>query len=320
MTSADMKGAKALTITYLATASLASLNGSDSEADNISSIKKIVKGDEQYPYVSAQALRRALRDQLGVLGWELSEAVAATIKKGAATTQQEPHKYIDDDLFGFMGTEEATREAKGKATKRTGPVRVSPLVALDTYQGDLDFGTNYMAVKAGGDPNIFETEIHSGLYRGTILIELDRVGRFDMDQADGKKTTPAPELASDDKAARVIGLLTALKNLWTSGRQARYLADIAPKFVAAALLRVKNPIFLEAVLPTARDDRAAATGIGIDRTLLEETVEDYAPEIMDTIFGARSGMFANLPDGTTTIGNAFTTMCGWVRENYAQGQ
>jgi len=94
MTATKDKSAKALTITYLATASLASLNGADSEADNISSIKKIVKGEEQYPYISAQALRRALRDQLGVLGWELSEAVAANIAKGAATTQQQPSVHL----------------------------------------------------------------------------------------------------------------------------------------------------------------------------------------------------------------------------------
>jgi CRISPR-associated protein Cst2 len=315
----DTTSAKALTITYLATASLASLNGSDSEADNISSIKKIVKGDELYPYVSAQALRRALRDQLGVLGWELSEAVAATIRKGAATTQQEPHRYIDDDLFGFMGTEEATREAKGKATKRTGPVRVSPLVALDTYKGDLDFGTNYMAIKTGGDPNIFETEIHSGLYRGTLLIELDRVGRFDSDIVIGKKAAPAPDIPQEEKAARVVALLSALKNLWTSGRQGRYLADIAPKFVAAALLRVKNPIFLEAVLPTTSDNLASSTNIGINRMLLDETVEDYKAELIDVVFGAKSGMFVNTPDGTKTIGDAFTTMRAWVEEHYSGG-
>jgi CRISPR-associated protein Cst2 len=311
----SMKSAKALTITYVATASLASLNGSDSEADNISNIKKIVKGEEQYPYVSAQALRRALRDQLGVLNWELSEAVAASIAKGAATTQQQPDKYIDDDLFGFMGTEEATREAKGRATKRTGPVRVSPLVALDTYEGDLDFGTNYMAVKAGGDPNIFETEIHSGLYRGTILIELDRVGRFDKDQADGKKVPP--EVPAEGKAERVVALLTALKNLWTSARQARYLADIAPKFVAGALLTVKNPIFLEAVLPVSTDNFATATGIGINRTLLEETLTDYEPELIAHVFGAKTGVFANVPEGTMTIGDAFTEMCKWVTAHYA---
>ena len=51
-----------------------------------------------------------------------------------------------------MGTEEAAEGRKGKATKRTSVVRVSPLVALNPYLGDLDFGTNYMATKAGGDP------------------------------------------------------------------------------------------------------------------------------------------------------------------------
>ena len=83
-----MSRGKALTITYLVKTTLASLNGSDKEADNISSIKKITKGAEQYPYGSAQWVRRALRDQLGVLGWNLSEGVAATIAKGASTTRQ----------------------------------------------------------------------------------------------------------------------------------------------------------------------------------------------------------------------------------------
>ena len=114
--------------------------------------------------------------------------------------------------------------AKGGTKKRTSPVRVSPLLAMDAYQGDLDFGTNYMSVKAGGDPNIFETEIHSGLYRGTILVELDRVGCGEGFEKE--------ELAKPERAMRVSGLLTAVQNLWTSGRQSRVLADISPKFLA----------------------------------------------------------------------------------------
>ena len=209
-----MKSAKALTLTYLTPVSFASLNGSDKEADNISSIKKIKVGKEEFPYVSSQAVRRALRNQLEVLGRTLSEGEAAKIKKGAATTKQEPDNYIDDDLFGYMGTEEAAEGKKGKATKRTSVVRVSPLVALNPYQGDLDFGTNYMGTKAGGDPNIFETEIHSGLYRGSILIELDRVGSGDGFDKD---------LDNKEKAQRVKDLLNAIKNLWASGRQSRFL-------------------------------------------------------------------------------------------------
>ena len=264
-----MREAKALTITYLVQTSMASLNGSDKEADNISSIKKITRGTEEYPYGSSQWVRRALRDQLANLGWELSEGVAASIAKGAATTQQNPDKYIDDDLFGFMGTEKGDETQKGSAIKRTSPVRVSPLVSFDKYEGDLDFGTNYMGVEAGGTPNIFETEIHSGVYRGTVLIELDRVGC-----GEGFNN----ELSAKEKTNRVKALLTALKNLWSSGRQTRYLTDISPKFVAAAILKVKNPIFLESVVPMNG---------GINTELLEETVNDYSEEILNYVFGAR---------------------------------
>src|SRR5271155_2775060 len=104
----SLNQAKALTITFLSPVSLGSLNGSDKEADNLSSIKKLTRGSKSYPYVSSQALRRALRDQLGVLNQALSEAEAvkqtkgASEKKGAGTTMCLPMKYIDDDLFGFM--------------------------------------------------------------------------------------------------------------------------------------------------------------------------------------------------------------------------
>ncbi len=297
-----MKTAKALTITYLTPVSFASLNGSDKEADNISNIKKITRDTDQFPYVSAQAVRRALRDQLVVMGKTLSEGVAATIKKGAATTQQEPEQYIDDDLFGYMGTEAAKEKEKGKSTKRTSPVRVSPLVSLHKYEGDLDFATNFMGVAAGGDPNIFETEIHSGLYRGTILIELDRVGY--EDDKEGKK---AFNLPNTEKASRVKDFLTAFKNLWTSGRQTRFLADISPKLIAAAMLTTKNPIFLESVVPMNG---------GINVELLNETVSDFNNEIKAKVLGARKGLFSNLPDGTVSIGDAFDIMANWIDEYY----
>src|SRR5208283_2440123 len=114
-----IKQAKALTITFLTPVSLGSLNGSDKEADNVSSIKKLTRGAQTYPYVSSQALRRALRDQLGVLNHPLSEGQAAKEKKGAAITQCLPKEYIDDDLFGFMDAE------KGGTHKRTSPIRVA---------------------------------------------------------------------------------------------------------------------------------------------------------------------------------------------------
>lgn len=293
-----MKTAKALTITYLTPVSFASLNGSDKEADNISNIKKITRETDQFPYVSAQAVRRALRDQLDVMGKTLSEGVAATIKKGAATTQQDPEQYIDDDLFGYMGTEAAKEKEKGKSTKRTSPIRVSPLVSLQKYEGDLDFATNFMGVEAGGDPNIFETEIHAGLYRGTILIELDRIGCGEGFEKD---------LPNTEKASRVKDFLTAFKNLWTSGRQTRFLADISPKFVVAAMLTTKNPIFLESVI---------AVNGNINSELLGETIQDYKSEIKAMVIGARKGLFSNLPAEAVSVGDAFNTMANWIDQYY----
>ena len=294
--STNFSKAKAITITYLTPVSFASLNGSDKEADNISSIKKLTRetdnGVKEFPYVSSQAIRRALRDQLATLGHALSEGVAAKEAKGAATTQCNPADYLDDDLFGYM---DAT---KSKTRKRTSSVRVSPLVAQDAYQGDLDFGTNYMSVKAGGNPNIFETEIHGGLYRGTILIELDRVGSGEGFEIDAK-----------EKSERVEALLDALQNLWSSGRQSRFLADLSPKFVAAAITTVKAPIFLESV---------QVQGNTLSSTTLAEVLADHKNVVLGAVFGSRTGLFENTPDDTKTVGDAFSTIKEWVQSCYGQ--
>lgn len=296
--STDFTKAKALTITYLTPVSFASLNGSDKEADNISSIKKLTRetdsGVKEFPYVSSQAIRRALRDQLATMGHSLSEGVAAKEAKGAATTQCNPTDYLDDDLFGYM---DAT---KSETRKRTSSVRVSPLVAQDSYQGDLDFGTNYMSAKAGGNPNIFETEIHGGLYRGTILIELDRIG-----SGDGFKD----DIEAQEKAERVEALLDALQNLWSSGRQSRFLADLSPKFVAAAIMTVKAPIFLESV---------QVSGTTMSGATLDEVLADHNNVVLGAAFGSRTGLFEGTPSNTGTVGEAFSTIKAWVQSCYGQ--
>ncbi len=303
-----IKQAKALTITFLTPVSLGSLNGSDKEADNLSSIKKLTRGTKTYPYVSSQALRRALRDQLGVLGHSLSEGQAAKEKKGAAITKCLPAEYLDDDLFGFM---DAT---KGGTHKRTSPVRVSPMLALDPYEGDLDFGTNYMSVDSGGTPNIFETEIHGGLYRCTMLIELDAVGTSRIGEGTSAAQIDKPwDLKAAEKARRVAALLSALQHLWSSGRQSRFLADISPKFIAAAILTAKVPLFLESV--TVRHDGASGDA-GVDIAPLAEALEDAKEIMVAHCFGARSGLFRQVPEGCLTIGQAFESIQGWVKDHY----
>lgn len=288
--------AKALTITYLTKASYASLNGSDKEVDNISSIKKIRKNDgKEYPYCSSQAIRRALREQLAVMGFELSEGVASEKEKGAATTKCDPQKYIDDDLFGFMN-------AASQTIKRTSPVRVSPLISLTPYLGELDYATNYMSVGVGGTPNIFETEIHSGYYCGTILIELDRVGEKSPGDLYELKLT------NEEKAKRVLAILDAIQNLWSVGRQSRFLSDISPKLVCAALMKVKNPIFMESIRIDDNDY--------INKELIINTLKDFENQIVDWVIGERKGFFGRDTEEFESLGKSFELIRNWIKDTY----
>lgn len=287
-----------ITITYLSKVTFASLSGSDSDADNINTIKKItLDNGTELPYLSSQAIRRALRDQLETMGWELSNITPGS-DKAPATTESNPVKYIDDDLFGFM-------DAKGD-TQRTSPIRVESLVALSKYQGDMDFGTNYMGVEKGGDPNIFETEYHSGIYRGSILIELDRIGRgSERAGFKNEESDDLLELTNEEKIKRVSAFIDAFQNLWSSGRQSRFLADISPKFVACALMKAKNPIFLESVeYPVNMDN-------------LRTVVSDYSDFIEKPLFaGQKTFIDKDGYNEVVSLRDGFTSIKSWVKDYY----
>lgn len=297
-----------LTITYLSKVSFASLNGGDKEVDNINPIKKItLPNGNQLPYVSSQAIRRALRDKLQELGQELSPVQASSTDKGAPKTALDPIKFIDDDLFGYMDAKAGADGEAGTSNVRTSPIRVESLVALATYKGDLDYATNFMGVKVNLNPNIFETEIHSGVYRGTILIELDRVG-VEWNYNVKNKTLEKKQLVDNDqKAQRVISFLNALQTMWSSGRQSRFLADISPKFIAAALMKSKNPVFLEAV---ELDENGQ-----VDVGKLKSVVDDYGKFIEDHIFAAQKAIF-NVENPVKSLNEGFGTLEKWVTKYY----
>ncbi len=291
-----------ITITYLSKVTFASLNGSDKEVDNINPIKKVrLQNGEELPYVSSQAIRRALRDKLEEMGNTVSPVFKPSEEKGAVKTALDPVKYIDDDLFGYMDAAAGQAGEKGTSTTRTSPIRVEALVALNRYQDDLDFATNFMGKEIGGDPNIFETEIHSGVYRGTILIELDRVGCGQGFES--KKEEKKIDLGNKEKANRVLAFIDAFKSLWSSGRQTRFLADISPKFIAAAYMKSKNPIFLESVKVINNNE------INIDE--LESVVNDYEEFIQSYVFAAQSSVF-NTNDKIKNLAEGFDNIKSWV--------
>jgi CRISPR-associated protein Cst2 len=289
-----------ITITYLSKVTLSSLNGGDKDVDNINPIKKVtLDSGEELPYVSSQALRHALREKLEEFGFLISPVQKASTEKGAVKTSLDPSKYIDDDLFGFMDAAPGKEGEKGTHNTRTSPIRVESLVSLSTYKGDLDYGTNFMGKKINEDPNIFETEIHSGLYRGTILIELDRIGCGEG--------FSQPELNREVKKQRVKGFIDAFRSLWSTGRQTRFLADISPKFIAAAYMKSKNPIFLEAVNVTPDGN--------IDITRLNPVISDYDKFIEKWIFAVQESVFER-SDGVKSLKDGFNEIESWIEDYY----
>ena len=297
-----------ITITYLSKVTFASLNGSDKEVDNINPIKKVIlQNGEELPYVSSQAIRRALRDKLKEMGNDVSPVDTASVTKGAPKTAIDPVKYIDDDLFGYMDAAAGQAGEKGTSTTRTSPIRVESLVALNPYKDDLDFATNFMGKEIGSDPNIFETEIHSGIYRGTILIELDRIGCGEG--FEGGKKDSNKELPNKDKAKRVLAFLDSFKSLWSAGRQTRFLADISPKFIAAAYMKSKNPIFLESV-KVEKDNN-------VNIAELKAVIDDYKEYIVNEnyVFAAQSSVF-NTNDNIKNLADGFNEIKNWVKSYY----
>ncbi|MCD6086770.1 MAG: type I-B CRISPR-associated protein Cas7/Cst2/DevR [Candidatus Hydrothermae bacterium] len=294
---------KAIAIGYVANVSAGNVNASHTEG-NVMVTKKITLPDgSTVPYISGQAIRRMFRDRLEDLGWQLSEPFAAVDGQEVVPPVQ-PWKYIDEDLFGYMDTRGNRR--------RTSPVRVSSVIGLFRYQGDRDLGTRSFekfgkTMEAGG--NMFETEIYANLFKGNILIELDRVG-FYLDREVAEKGTPPeapncnlidlpPEkwgdkrwalvLYKDEKTKRLESFYDSLIYLWGGGRTARMLVDLSPKFVAIMGLNVKHPVFLEALQARFEGDN----GYVLDIEVLTESIKKFEDTKEDAIFGLDPGFFAN---------------------------
>jgi CRISPR-associated protein Cst2 len=237
-----------------------------------------------------------LRDRLEDFGWQLSEPFAK-VSGQEVTPPAKPEEYIDEDLFGYM-------DASG-GKRRTSPTRVSTLVGLFPYWGDRDLGTRsferFTGTPAEGG-NLFETELADCLYRGTILVELDRVGMFPAREL-GKGASDG-RLPIDERCRRVQALVRALSLLWGGGRTARMLTDLSPQFLVYARLKVKTPLFLEAVQVAYQQGRYV-----LQTESILHALDRLPAEWRETVlFGYAPNFFANESSMRQELANAGTVM------------
>ncbi|MBF2461058.1 type I-B CRISPR-associated protein Cas7/Cst2/DevR [Listeria welshimeri] len=234
---------------------------------NISALKKISRNNgDQYTYISRQAIRYNLMEQIGEKEAPV-KAEGGGDKKviqflGEATITDFPEL----DFFGYLKTEKGS---SGK--KRSAKVRLSNAISLETFKGDIDFLTNKgQADKINENMNIAQAEIHKSYYRYTITIDLDQIG------IDGEIT-----IDNKEKARRVKKLMDTVAFLYRDIRGRR--EDLKPLFVIGGVYDVRNPVFQNVV--DVLDNKIAIKNI--EDVMMYEGIQEH------TKVGIVDGQFSN---------------------------
>ena len=183
---------------------------------NISSLKKMSRGNcQEYSYISRQALRYNIVQQAN---WDTTpvDGKSGVVQFAPSATIEE---YPEIDLFGYMKTTAKGDDQNGGASTRSAVARLSNAVALEPFQGNLEFLTNMgLAVRGNLQNGIAQSEIQRSYYSYTMSIDLDRVG------VDGEIN-----IAEEEKAERVKVLLDSVQYLYRDIKGRR--ENLSPLFI-----------------------------------------------------------------------------------------
>ncbi|PZG34220.1 type I-B CRISPR-associated protein Cas7/Cst2/DevR [Spongiactinospora gelatinilytica] len=218
--------------------------------DNLAQVKQMRVGRDIHPYVSAQAFRRWLRDSLPA-----SEPISPVVRSGTgqkqqAYTQGRPDLYLDDDLFGYMV---AVKGDKTKTCQRDTVLATGTFVSVAPRPPVRDFGTMSRGFAAGENPVLHAHEFYTAELAGDVLLDVPRVGVFEIDGTGLKVALPEPAalLARDNgaepvtfrggsalrlpmperRAALLLRMLTAVRG---GAKQALHYGDRTPALVLLA--------------------------------------------------------------------------------------
>lgn len=221
-------------------------------ADNMGQVKTVRIGRDVYPYVSAQAFRRWLRDTLAADEPASPVTRSGSDRKQQAYTDGRPDRYLDDDLFGYMV---ATKG--GSSRQRDTVLATGTLVAVGPHRPAQDFGTMSRGFPADANPVIHEHEHYTAELASDLLLDLARVGVFETGGSGLKvnltaeiareaaagaeevtfRGNPALRLAIVERRRRVAVLLRALAALRGGAKQSMHYGDRTPALLLLAPLK-----------------------------------------------------------------------------------
>lgn len=265
-----------LTALLLIDAPASALNNSgdpipNARTENTSSVKFIRKfGGGMYPYVTAQAYRRWLRQGLEAdpQGWQMSPVYR---EEKVAYVDANPILYWDDDLLGYMrapGKSKKDKTALENATPmgddvsaltRISPLRVSTFVAVSPVYITNDFG---VMARQEGDPVPYEHQFYRATLQGLLSLDMSSAGVFTYSRRTGYQNLDSirrqqaeqnglahdPEsrsyrLSHDERLRRVRRLIEALPLVQGGAKQTLHYTDVTPVVSIAAVTRYGNHPF-----------------------------------------------------------------------------
>ncbi|WP_059010293.1 type I-B CRISPR-associated protein Cas7/Cst2/DevR [Streptomyces specialis] len=209
-----------------------------------------------YPYVSAQAVRRWVREsmvELGAVPSPVTRVGKSQNKAQKANTAADPVRYADDDLFGYM---KAGASKDGEATTlRDSPFMLGTLMSVEPARPTEDFGVMARGVT---EPVLHGHEFYTADLAAPFLLDVPRIGTFTLPDssgvgrsnylsveqalqvaeaaAAGATTTkfrdqPAVRLPIEERRSRMAMLLEALAQLSGGAKQALHYGDRVPDLI-----------------------------------------------------------------------------------------
>lgn len=159
---------------------------------------------QTYPYVSAQAFRRWLRDTMTDLGSVPSPTARVGKKDGKAqkaTTGANPVAYADDDLFGYLKAGAKSDDAG--TTLRDSPFMIGTLLAVEPARPTEDFGVMARGIP---EPVLHAHEFYTADLAAPFLLDLPRIGTFTL--TTGKANYLTADAAMQAAEAISVGATT----------------------------------------------------------------------------------------------------------------
>lgn len=183
----------------------------DEVIGNRTTLKKMYSSSgEVLPFVSARAIKYAIRQEFKEKGFEIDsfmEDPKAT-EQLRLSDSGDPKKYIDNDLFGFMVTIGRSENQKGRAYKRHAPIAISYFKALRDTPITSEFAARFpRSSEKGSDPVPFEVEIAEFIGRLNVLI-YDYIG--DFTKSTTLKEKSVKPITDGDKCKRLSTFLEIL--------------------------------------------------------------------------------------------------------------